>query len=592
MAISYVGGQSAGRAGTTTQLLVNFSFTPQSGDLVVVTLVVGSQGRNPTLDLTAQGYTNLTQLNPNATTQDTSLCVCYKFMGGTPDTSVTMPSTGNNQDAQSWSIQCFRGVDSSSPMDVTPVSATGTATGRPNPGSITPVTAGAWVVICGGGCAGTGATYTAPANFTTNFLTSSQVDTNDSMVGSGYWSGWTSGAVDPAQYTGGTTNATDSWAAYTLALRPSLATLVADPATFALTAAAATLQRALNINAEAATYVESGADATLSRGYTMNATPGSFVISGSAAAATADRAINASDGGFAITGISARLGRDITQQAYPGSCLYSGADATLAYSGFVAPGAVLWDTFVWDNFYWDRAQLDTEVGAFSLSGFTATLSKGFTLNAEPGVFNLSGNDATLLRSYSLPAASGSLSLSGTDATIAATRTMNASPGNYALTGQANTMTVGRGFNALPAVYAMAGFQSSLTRNLNLLASAGSYAISGAAATLYRGLAINAGPSAYSLQGANANLVRTYGLAASTNAYSLSGQPSQMMAGRNLNASAGGIALTGIDTGFVITRALVAEPAAFVVNAPDASLDYSGAEPANDDYAIARFRARR
>jgi hypothetical protein len=36
---------------------------------------------------------------------------------------------------------------------------------------------------------------------------------------SGYRS-WTSGAEDPAQYTGGTINAADSWAAFTYALRP------------------------------------------------------------------------------------------------------------------------------------------------------------------------------------------------------------------------------------------------------------------------------------------------------------------------------------------------------------------------------------
>jgi hypothetical protein len=237
MAISYVGGQVGGRVGAASTTTITYALTggsnstPQAGDLVIVTAIVGSAGRNPAQAITAPAtWTALGQLNPNTTTYDTSLNVSYKFMPATPDTTFTMPSTGNAQDAQRWTIQVFRGVDSTNPLDVAAVAASGTATGRPNPGSITPTTAGAWVVICGGGAAATGAAYTAPANYTTNFLTGTTADTNDAMVGSGYRS-WTSGAEDPAQYTGGTTNAVDSWAAYTIALRPQTATTHATTGT-------------------------------------------------------------------------------------------------------------------------------------------------------------------------------------------------------------------------------------------------------------------------------------------------------------------------------------------------------------------------
>jgi hypothetical protein len=222
MAISYVGGQVAGRAGTVGTTSVTFALTggtnptPQPGDLVIITAVVGSQARNPAQAIS--GYTALGQLNPTATTYDTSLNVSYKVMGNTPDASFTLPSTGNIADAQRYSVQVFRDVDVSG---LASVSATGTATSRPNPGSITPTVAGSWVVICGGGAAATGASYTAPANFTTNFLTGFTADTNDAIVGSGYWSGWSSGAVDPAAYTGGSNTANDSWAAYTIVLPPA-----------------------------------------------------------------------------------------------------------------------------------------------------------------------------------------------------------------------------------------------------------------------------------------------------------------------------------------------------------------------------------
>lgn len=229
MAIQYVGGQVAGRANPSAALSVNFALTggldsvPSAGDLVIVTAVTGSAAGNPAMAVTTPAdYTNLGQLNQSAVTADTSMDVSYKIMGGSPDTAVTIPGTGNNAFGEAYAIQVFRGVNTTTPLDVAPVSAGGTATGRPNPGSITPTTPGAWPVICGGGAAATGANYTAPANYTTNFITASGADTTDAMVGCGYRSDWSSGPEDPAAYTGGTTGANDSWTAYTLALRPAV----------------------------------------------------------------------------------------------------------------------------------------------------------------------------------------------------------------------------------------------------------------------------------------------------------------------------------------------------------------------------------
>lgn len=220
---------SGGRAGSTSTSSVTYSLsggsnsTPQAGDLVIVTVEVSTQGRNPACAVTAPGTWggNLGLLHTTSTTYDTSLDVSWKFMGGTPDTTFTLPSTGNIADAQSYTVQVWRGVDTTDLFDVTPAYATGTATGRPNPNYILPQTSGAYVLICAGGAAATGATYTAPTGYTTNFLTNTTADTNDSMVGSGYMA-WTSNQENPAAYTGGTTGANDSWCAYTIALRPTV----------------------------------------------------------------------------------------------------------------------------------------------------------------------------------------------------------------------------------------------------------------------------------------------------------------------------------------------------------------------------------
>lgn len=234
----YVGGQVGGRAGSTSTSSVNFVLTggidtlPRAGDYVIIEVTVGSAGRNnPQAITTPAGYSAIGQLNSASAAFDTSMNVSRKFMGGTPDTSFTLPSTGNIQDAQRYLVQVWRNVDPTTPDDVTPVSATGAGvTSRPNPGSITPVTAGAVVVILGAGAAGTGANYTAPANYTTDFLTGFTADTNDALIGGGYRTDWTSGAEDPAAFGGGSNTTSDSWAAYTLALRPAPALTPFDDA--------------------------------------------------------------------------------------------------------------------------------------------------------------------------------------------------------------------------------------------------------------------------------------------------------------------------------------------------------------------------
>ena len=230
MAISYVGGQVAGRTNASSAVSVNFALTggsdaaPIADDLVIVTCVTGSAAGNPAMAVaTPTGYTPLGQLNQSAVTADTSMNVSYKRMTATPDTAVTIPGTTNNAWGEAYSIQVFRGVDAATPMDVAAVSAGGTGTGRPDPGSISGSTAGFWTVICGGGAAGTGANYTAPANYATDFVTAAGADTTDAMVGSGYNTAPAT-PENPAAYTGGTTGANDSWTAYTLALRPAIVT--------------------------------------------------------------------------------------------------------------------------------------------------------------------------------------------------------------------------------------------------------------------------------------------------------------------------------------------------------------------------------
>lgn len=229
MAIQYVGGASGGRAGSTsttsqslTGLTGGIASAPANGDLILVGVMVASQGRNPTCAIS--GWSTVgTQLNVTSTTYDTSLQVSYLRAGASPPTSVTIPSTGNIADGQSWVVHVFRGVDATTPLDVSVTSATGTATTKANPASITPTTFDSVVLAIGGGAAQTSATFTATG--LTNFLTNAASDTNDSSIGGGFTRWYESGALDIAAFGGGNTNAANSWAAWTIALRPEATTL-------------------------------------------------------------------------------------------------------------------------------------------------------------------------------------------------------------------------------------------------------------------------------------------------------------------------------------------------------------------------------
>jgi hypothetical protein len=208
---------------TTLQNAAGSNVSPAADDLVIAVSACGSTAdRNLA---TPSGWTALTELYSDGTTTDTNLSVFYKIMGGTPDTAISdFPRSGNLADGQAITIFCFRGVDTTTPLDVAAVSATGTASTQFNAGSITPSTAGAWIFVAGGGGSGATSLLTNPGDLsstTNHFRSAVSADTNDAVVGAGIKTDWASGAFNPSAFTGGTTNAGDSWAAYTIALRPA-----------------------------------------------------------------------------------------------------------------------------------------------------------------------------------------------------------------------------------------------------------------------------------------------------------------------------------------------------------------------------------
>jgi hypothetical protein len=228
MAIVYVGGQVNQFAGTNSATTVTFALTggtnsvPQAYDLVIAAYAVGA-GSAVDVALTinnpsAVAYTLMGTELFQTDTFSANLRVAYRFMPSTPETTLDLSGTGAVQNAGAYTIHVFRNVDSTTPMDATVVTAQAASTRLADPGSITPVTPGALVYVVGSCSCGTGGTYTAA--YLTDLRVTTQADTNDVNVASGYVV-WTSGAYNPAAFGGGGTDTTsDSYTAVTAALRP------------------------------------------------------------------------------------------------------------------------------------------------------------------------------------------------------------------------------------------------------------------------------------------------------------------------------------------------------------------------------------
>lgn len=228
MAITYVGGLTAQITAVTpaTQSISLTSLGLASGDFVLVSYTTAAASDGVLSGkISTSGYTFVTELYGNGSTNDANMAVFQKFMGSTPDTSLVVVGKGSSSLGATVHVTAFRGVNSTTPLDVTPTTATGTGSGNTNPPAITPATSGNVIAIFGHSATSTTLrTYTtASTSYMSEFLqTNSAGSTYASTSGAGYVTGQSAGvSYDPAAWALSTDNAGNSWNAVTLALRPA-----------------------------------------------------------------------------------------------------------------------------------------------------------------------------------------------------------------------------------------------------------------------------------------------------------------------------------------------------------------------------------
>jgi hypothetical protein len=218
--IQFVGGAVATKTNGSSTVALNsglsggIASSVSAGDLVIAAYS-GASNNDETLAINdgSTDYTLFgTELYQNDV-YDANLRVAYKFVSG--DTSTTFAGV-----AGAVGVYVFRGVDAT-PIDVAVTTATGGNSVYPDPPSITPITAGAFIV-----CVGAASHHRGSQTFTsgdlTDFLTAGVDDFPDATLGIGHIDNWTSGAFDAAAFGfTGTTSNDHSWAAMSIALRPA-----------------------------------------------------------------------------------------------------------------------------------------------------------------------------------------------------------------------------------------------------------------------------------------------------------------------------------------------------------------------------------
>lgn len=214
------GGSNTTSTISLTALTGGIGTTAQDGDLVIA---FGGKAHsvNYNVAMVTSGYTEDADIYANDV-QDCNLGVFHKFMTSTPDTTAVLDHGGTTTNSGIGGVIVFRGIDPTTPLDVAVTTATGIDGNLSNPPPITPTTAGAWIVAIYAGSNDSSATVpSAPANMTNFAFDNGQGTTTGLQIGVATKTDWTSGAFDPDAWTGTDNEASTSWAAVTIALRPA-----------------------------------------------------------------------------------------------------------------------------------------------------------------------------------------------------------------------------------------------------------------------------------------------------------------------------------------------------------------------------------
>lgn len=529
-AILFKGSKSYSRAGSTstaTSSLTDLTnpltgatgIAAAVGDTVVVIPAIGSTADRDMIIST--GYTEQADHYSNGTSFDANIGLFTKTLASA-DTTVTFGSSGSTADAQGGIIMLFQGVDATAPMDVAVVLGNGTGTGKPDPAAITPVTTGAVGIFGGAQAAGTAVALTS--SDLTAFRQVIQADTNDIAVGAGFIE-WTSGAINPAAFGGGSSNAANSWATISAALRPAWTaggSTGTASGTFPLTGAAAGTG-AIAGTAGGTLPLTGSASGTVGSAITGSAA-GTLSLSGSSSATA--KITGSAAGSLPLTGSATGTAR-VAGNASGSLPLSGSASATVRITGSVGglfglSGSAIGTVRV----------VGAASGSLPLTGSATGTVTAAGSGSASGVLPLSGSATATVRIVG--AASGSIALTGS--ATGAVRIVGAAGGSISLSGNATgaARVSGIASGAVP----LSGSAAATARIVGV--ASGSLPLSGSASGIASEAITGSASGILPLAGAAVGTVRVRGTASGS--LGLSGSSTALA--RNTASAAGSLPLTG------------------------------------------------
>jgi hypothetical protein len=222
--IQFVGGKTAGTVGITTtwstsltDLTGGIGTSPIAGDCVVLAYGTANRDRDPSGSTFITGYTGDSWTTLSGPANESYISLNYKFMGATPDTFVSLPSTGSALVPAALAILVFRGVSPVSTIVSSNYSSSSIAFCDPAPVSVPDDT---YLVVAAGCAAHNAGAHTFTSSDLREFRTIGVNDTADVTIGMGY----EMGSIDPSTFgfSGTTTVSEDSNVSITLGFQPLL----------------------------------------------------------------------------------------------------------------------------------------------------------------------------------------------------------------------------------------------------------------------------------------------------------------------------------------------------------------------------------
>ena len=206
--VGYVSGTARGNQTQTlylTSLTGGTASSVSENDIVVVCAHVSNNSVSNQPTVSTSGYTTAAS-GRQGDSYDSGLLVSYKFMGATTDPFVSVAGGGTSSDSLTIIAFVFSGVDTATPLDVTPTVVGKSNSFLANPPAITSGTGGNGAVILGigggGHNLGSFINYIDSASEYETFASISHNQTNDSVIGVGYAKALSDGSTfDPSAFT-------------------------------------------------------------------------------------------------------------------------------------------------------------------------------------------------------------------------------------------------------------------------------------------------------------------------------------------------------------------------------------------------------